>query len=72
MRECKTALKASRKWEIEQQRIIDYRNAVGLLSEVVRDHRDKNSCFYNECDTDPCAFCNEANEIIGRYPHLCD
>ena len=31
--------------------------AVGLLSQVVREHRDPNDAHYNGCDTGPCLWC---------------
>lgn len=33
-----------------------------LVNEVIRDHADDSSGFYNECDKSPCQWCAEAKE----------
>jgi hypothetical protein len=35
-----------------------------LLEDVIWKHSDSNSPEYNECDKDPCAWCEEAKALI--------
>ena len=35
-----------------------------LLKDVMQLHSDPNGAQYNECDTDPCAWCEEAKRLM--------
>jgi hypothetical protein len=37
-----------------------------LIAEVMQSHRDKRSPDYNECDSDPCKWCDDAKNAIDR------
>ena len=42
------------------------RRARPLLRDIMDIHRDPNDGQYNECDTDPCAWCVEAKELVEQ------
>ena len=37
-----------------------------LLQDIMDIHRDPSDGQYNECDTDPCAWCVEAKELLQQ------
>ena len=42
------------------------RKARLLLQDIMDIHRDPEDGQYNECDTDPCAWCTEAKELVEK------
>lgn len=42
----------------------DWEEAVELLQEVIDSHCEHDSCYYNECDIEPCNWCVRAKIII--------
>lgn len=43
---------------------------VALVREVMFWHRDKESVDYNECETLPCRWCEEAQKAIDALPNI--
>jgi hypothetical protein len=35
-----------------------------LLEDVMRDHSDPTTCFYNECEKSPCEWCVKAKRLL--------
>lgn len=53
------------KAEAEVERLKEHlKNAASLLRDVVSGHADKQDTDYNECDINPCLFCEESKVII--------
>ena len=42
------------------------RRARPLLQDIMDIHRDPEDGEYHECDTDPCAWCTEAKELVEK------
>ena len=42
------------------------RKARPLLRDIMDIHRDPEDGEYHECDTDPCAWCTEAKELVEQ------
>ena len=42
------------------------RKARILLKDIMDIHRDPEDGEYHECDTDPCAWCTEAKELVEK------
>ena len=42
------------------------RKARPLLQDIMDIHRDPSDGEYHECDTDPCAWCTEAKELLQQ------
>jgi len=38
---------------------------VNLVNEVVASHRDRDSYEYEECELEPCLYCQDANKFIS-------
>ena len=47
-------------------KLADVTLVIELLEDVMGLHSDKESCDYNECDTDPCAWCDDAKKVIDN------
>ncbi len=41
--------------------------AIELLEDIINMHTDPNSCDYNECEKDQCAWCELATAIIKDF-----
>lgn len=60
--------------QVEQQqariRVLEaaLKKAHGLLDEVYNAHRDKESADYNECESVPCQWCSEVDEVRASTP----
>ena len=44
----------------------ELRKARPLLQDIMDIHRDPEDGEYHECDTDPCAWCTEAKELVEK------